>query len=101
DDLLVEDVGDVPHAPLEMELGAVPRDDARALLPPVLEGVETQVGQVGSVVTAVDAKDSPHGSFNNERDPSEILYSPSALGNAVDQISCSRAMGALRVSPPL
>ena len=40
---------------------AVPGDDAGALLPAVLQGVEPEVGQVGRVVAAVDAEDAAHG----------------------------------------
>src|SRR5436305_6895448 len=61
DHVLLEDVGDVTHAALQMELPAVPRDHAGALLAAMLERVEPQVGQIGRVVTAVDTEDSTHG----------------------------------------
>ena len=52
-----EDLRHQPHAPVDVEGLAVGRDDARALLPPVLEGVEAIVGQFGGIRMPMDAKD--------------------------------------------
>ena len=55
---LVEDVGDVAHLPLDVDLAVVERGDAGRLLAPVLEGVETEVGEVGGILRIADAEDA-------------------------------------------
>jgi hypothetical protein len=57
EDLLVaENVGHEPHALVRVERSPVGGDDTAALLPPVLQGVETQVGEVGSLRVVKNAE---------------------------------------------
>ncbi len=55
-----EDVGHVAHAALDVEPLAVPRHDAGALLPAVLQRIEPEVGEVRRLARAVDAEDAAH-----------------------------------------
>lgn len=58
--LLMEDLRDEPHPLVKMEglpIGAT-RGNARALLPAVLEGEKTVVGQKGSILVAVHGEDA-------------------------------------------
>ena len=57
-DALVEDVVDEAHPPLEPQLLAVPRGDARRLLAAVLEGVEAHVREVRRLGVAEDAEEA-------------------------------------------
>ena len=52
-----EDLRHQAHAPVDVEGLAVGRDDARALLSAMLEGVEAVVGQFGGIRMPMDAKD--------------------------------------------
>ena len=56
----IEDLGDLPHASLGMELLPIPRHDPGALLAPVLLSVETQVGEVCRVRRPLDTEDPAH-----------------------------------------
>ncbi len=56
--LLVEDLRDVAHFPLDKDLAVLERGDAGGFLSPVLEGVETQVGEVRSVLGVTDPEDT-------------------------------------------
>jgi hypothetical protein len=49
DPLLGEDIGDEPHGLFTEQLLAVRGHDAGGLLSPVLEGVQSQVGEVGGI----------------------------------------------------
>jgi hypothetical protein len=55
-----EDVDDVAHTPIRKELVAVTRDDAGALLAPVLQGMQAEVGEVRSFRVTVDSEDATH-----------------------------------------
>ena len=55
---LVERVRDVAHLARGAEPLAVARDDAGALLPAVLEGVQPEIGEVGRLGMVVDAEDA-------------------------------------------
>ena len=56
---LVEDVRDVAHLALDVDLAlVVERGDPRRLLAPVLERVEPEVGEVGGVLRVADAEDA-------------------------------------------
>ena len=48
---LVERLGDEPHCRPALDLPAVARGDARALLPAMLEGMEAEVGGAGRVLS--------------------------------------------------
>src|SRR5262245_56189079 len=56
--LLVEDVRDVPHLARDAHLLAVGGGDAGALLAPVLQRVETEIGHVGGFGMAENAEDA-------------------------------------------
>ena len=58
---LLEDLRRLAHAALDVHAGAVPGDDAGALLPAVLERVEAEVSEVRRVLAGVDAEDAAHG----------------------------------------
>ena len=75
--LAAEDVGDVAHAPRRAQFQPVGRDDAAALLPAVLEGVEPQVGQIRRLGVAVDAEDA---AFVLELVEHDRGRTPSAIG---------------------
>ena len=55
---LAEDVADVAHVLVAVELLAVVGDDARRLLPAMLQGVQSQGGQAGRVRVPEDAEDA-------------------------------------------
>jgi hypothetical protein len=55
-----EDIGHMAHSPVNVDPLPIPGDDTGALLAAVLEGVETQIGEVGRVFVAIDAKDAAH-----------------------------------------
>ncbi len=55
---LAEDVGDVAHLPLDVDLPLVERRDPGRFLAAVLEGVEAEVRQVGGIVRVADAEDA-------------------------------------------
>jgi len=55
---LAEDVGNKAHCLFKIELPAVRRTDARALLPPVLERVEPKVSKVCCFGMAKNAEDT-------------------------------------------
>ena len=55
---LAEDVGDVAHLPLDVDLAVLERGDAGRLLAPVLEGIEAEVGEVGGILRIADAEDA-------------------------------------------
>ena len=61
--LVREDLGDVPHAALDVHALAVPGADAGALLAAMLQRVEAEVGEVRRVVRVVDAEDAAHDPF--------------------------------------
>ncbi|OPZ81427.1 MAG: hypothetical protein BWY77_00646 [bacterium ADurb.Bin431] len=52
--LVAEDVGDEPAADVAVDAAAVTGDDAAALLPAVLLGIEGQISQTGGLRRAVD-----------------------------------------------
>ena len=54
----IENLRHQPHPFMGVELPAVRRDDARAFLPAVLEGVEAVIGQFRGVGMAVNAEDA-------------------------------------------
>jgi hypothetical protein len=56
----IEDIGNLAHTSLDVQLSAVPRDDTNALLPAVLQGIEAQVGHIGGVDVPLNGKDSAH-----------------------------------------
>src|SRR4029077_2803231 len=57
--LLVEDLGDQAHVLVDADALTVGDGDARGLLPPVLERVEPELGEVGDVLAGtVDAEDA-------------------------------------------
>ena len=56
--VVAEDLGDVPHAPFLVEVRPVGGDDARRLLAPMLQGVESQVGVPGRLGVGGDAEDA-------------------------------------------
>ncbi len=69
-DRLVEVLGDQPHA--AMRPGhpvAIHRDDAGALLAPVLQGVEAEIGETGRVGNAGHADDAAHAVMPPPSDP--------------------------------
>ena len=41
------DLGDQPHVAIGVEVMVIGRDNPRALLTPVLQGIEAQIGHVG------------------------------------------------------
>ena len=53
-----EDVGDVAHLPLDMDLAVVEGGDPGRLLPPVLEGVKAEIREVCGVVRIADSEDA-------------------------------------------
>ena len=53
----IERVRHQPHAPVALGFPAVAGDDSGALLPPVLEGVEAQIGQAGNVGVVKNPED--------------------------------------------
>src|SRR6266704_1323693 len=53
-----EDVGHEPHALVGVEAEPVGRDDAAALLAPVLERIEAEIGQVGRLRVVVDPENT-------------------------------------------
>ena len=54
---LLEYVGHEPHAPVVVDIASVIHaHDARAFLPPVLLGIEAEIGESGSVHMTVDAE---------------------------------------------
>ncbi len=55
-----EDVGNLPHAPLDAQMAAVPRNDPRALLTSVLLSVETEVGDIRRVLVLFDTEYATH-----------------------------------------
>ena len=55
---LAEDVGDVAHLPLDVDLPVLERCDAGRLLAPMLEGIEAEVSQIGRILRIADAKDA-------------------------------------------
>ena len=56
--LVAEDLGDVAHAPLLMELRPVGGDDSGRLLTSMLKGVKSQVGMAGRLGVRGDAEDA-------------------------------------------
>ena len=74
--IAVENLRDQTHALVGAELIAIGADDAGALLPAMLQGVEAVVGQIGGVGMAVNAEDAAimfwvvlHGLRNARRIP--------------------------------
>jgi hypothetical protein len=55
-----EDVDDVTHAAIRTKLAAVTRDDASALLPPVLQRMQSEVGEVRCFRVTVNSEDATH-----------------------------------------
>jgi hypothetical protein len=55
---LVEGFGNVTHRALEAQLGAVRRDDAARFLSAMLQRVQAEIRQSGSVRVAVNSKHS-------------------------------------------
>ena len=53
-----EYLGNQAHPAMHTELSAVTGDNAGALLPPVLQGVQPQVGEVGRLGIAEDSEDA-------------------------------------------
>ncbi len=58
-----KDVGNEPARAAGMELLAVRADDAGSLLAAVLQGVQPEVGKVGSLLVAPDADNPAHSSL--------------------------------------
>ena len=56
--LAIERVGDVAHRPRDAYLPAIRGGDARALLSPMLQRVQTEVRHVGGLEVAEDAEDT-------------------------------------------
>ena len=62
---VVEVLGDEPHAAVRAGVALpVHRHDPGALLPPVLQGVEAEVGEPGRVGDAGDADDAAHAVYS-------------------------------------
>src|SRR5260370_1627239 len=57
-DAWLEDFFDFAHRAVDVQFFAVARDNARGFLATMLEGVETEVGKVGSFGVAEDAEDT-------------------------------------------
>ena len=55
---LAEDVGDVAHLPLDVDLPVLERCDAGRLLAPVLERIEAEVSEIGRILRIADAEDA-------------------------------------------
>ncbi len=82
----VEDVGDVAHLALDVDLAAVERGDPGRLLAAVLEGVEAEVREIGGVVRVADAEDTalirepaPVGHWKMSLTSGEAGFFPTAL----------------------
>src|SRR5690606_2133736 len=68
-------VDDLPHAPVQCQLLAVAGRDACALLPAVLQGMQTQVRQVCRLWVAIDAEYAAH----------ELAREPGGQGHAAER----------------
>ena len=55
-DIPGEDLGDEPHVSIGVQRLGIGGDDPRALLPPVLQGVEAQIGHVGRLWVTIYAE---------------------------------------------
>ena len=62
-DLGREDIGHLPHTPVQSESFPIPCNDPSALLPSMLLRIEPEVRIVGRVLVAFDSKDSTHRSL--------------------------------------
>ena len=65
-----EHVGDEPHADVQMggSFLFVPRDDTRAFLAAMLQGIQAEIGEPGGVFMTYDAENTAHmpSSSNNQ-----------------------------------
>ena len=56
----VEDVRHLPHAPFDLHLAVVPDGQTATLLPPMLQGIKTEVGHGRRFIVQIDTKNSTH-----------------------------------------
>ena len=59
---LVEYLGDQPHLLVHHDAAAVADRDARGLLPPVLQRVQAEVGELGHILVGAQTPNTPHAS---------------------------------------